>query len=171
MFVAHAAPATPMPKRKMNTGSSAMLSPKPITMHIIDDMGEPSARCIAESPKARCEKRHETTTMRRYSFAHANASGVVLSAPHHPSTVSALRKMSGGRMQKNASLNATSWPSSFSHDARSPSPSFIESAAECPAPTNTPNAPKSIIIGMTRVMPAIASTPQPRPMNILSTTA
>ena len=57
-----------------------------------------------------------------------------------------------------------SWPSSFSQATRSPSPRRIDSTAECPAPTNTPNAPKSIMIGKTSVRPAIAASPQPCPM-------
>ena len=44
--------------------------------NIIDDMGEPSARCIAESPKARCEKRCEKRTRRIYVFACSRAPGV-----------------------------------------------------------------------------------------------
>ena len=71
---------------------------------------------------------------------------------------------SGGRMKKNRSFNATSSPSTFSHAVRSPSPSLMERTAECPAPTNTPNAPNTIITGNASVRPAIASCPHPCPM-------
>ena len=62
MFVAHAAPATPMPKAKMKIGSSTRFTPKPTTMHIIDGTTPPSLRIAAERPKAMCEKMCETMT-------------------------------------------------------------------------------------------------------------
>ena len=72
-----------------------------------------------------------------------------------------MKNTNGGRRKKSSSLNATSCPKSFSHASWFRSPSFSDSAAECPAPTNTPNAPKSIITGNTSVSAAIASSPQP----------
>ena len=73
-------------------------------------------------------------------------------------------KTSGGNVKKNRSFNAASSPSTFSHAARSPSPSLMERTAACPAPTNTPNAPNTIMTGNTSVRPAIASCPHPCPM-------
>ena len=130
----------------------------------MDATAAPSARIIAERPKPRCEKKCEKTTMRRYFFAHSRASALTPSPPHQPRIVSRLKYTSGGRTKKNASLKATSWPRSFSHAAMSRSPRRIERTAECPAPTKTPNAAKSIITGKESVSAAIDASPHPWPM-------
>ena len=77
MFVAHAAPATPIGAKshpsaangiltpKISSGSRTRLAPNPTIMHIIERMAPPSARWSAESPKARCEKRCEQRTIWR----------------------------------------------------------------------------------------------------------
>ena len=140
------------------------LAPKPTTRDIIDLTAPPSARVNAESPNARCEKMCEKTTILRYVRAAANASADTFAPPHQPSTVSTLKKTSGGRMKKKSSFSAISSPTSFSHATRSFSPSLIERTEACPAPTKTPNAPKSIITGKVSVSPAIAASPHPCPM-------
>ena len=94
----------------------------------------------------------------------ANASADTFAPPHHVSTASALKKTSGGSTQKKRSFSATSSATSFSQATWSPSPSLIERTDACPAPTKTPNAPKSIMSGIVSVSPAIAASPQPWPM-------
>ena len=78
MFVAHAAPATPIGRTasvrpntstggvpKMRIGSSSRFEPKPTTMQSIDLTASPSDRIAADSPNAMCEKTCDSTTMRR----------------------------------------------------------------------------------------------------------
>ena len=107
-----------------------------------------------------CEK----TTIFRYTRAAANASAETFAPPHQLSTVSTLKKTSGGRTKKKSSFSAISSPTILSQLTKSFSPSLMERTEACPAPTKTPNAPKSIITGNVSVSPAIAASPQPCPM-------
>ena len=157
MFVAHAAPATPIPNPKMNSGSRIRFVPNPTTMHVIDDSTAPSLRIAAESPNARCENMCENTTIFTYSVARPNASSVTPEPPDQRKIGSANANTSGESTRKKISLNATSSPSSFSQAVLSPSPSLIEMRAACPTPAKTPNATNTIISGKASVRAAIAS--------------
>ena len=171
MFVAHAAPATPMPSPKMKSGSSSRFTPNPTTMHIMEGTTAPSLRIAAENPNARWANTCEKTTVRTYVFAISNAAGVTPAPPVQRRIGSTNTNTSGGSAHRNSSLNATSSPRSFSQAIRSPSPSLIDMTAACPAPTNTPNAPNTIIRGKASVRAAIASWPHPCPIQMRSTTA
>ena len=75
MFVAHAAPATPSAGRwrprtgrsspKMKSGSRIRFAPNPTIMQTIELTAFPSARIIADSPKARWLNTIGNTTIRR----------------------------------------------------------------------------------------------------------
>ena len=74
-------------------------------------------------------------------------------------------------MPKLRTFRATVSPRIFSQATRSPAPSLIERSVAWPTPTSGPNAVSIIVTGIASWSPAIASTPQPCPMNTRSTTA
>ncbi len=164
--VAAAAPRTPQPNVKMNSGSSAMFSSAPAIMLPMAKRGLPSTRTRLDRPMLSIWNGAPSRMIAAYCAVRARFSGV---APNARSTGSKNSRPSTQTNRPAPPCRVNRFPSARRPSSGFPSPNLIAVYAPTPAPIRLASDRITVTTGEVTAAAALPRYPTPCPINTWST--